>query len=503
MNAAVHILVLNELDYDVDVMREQLKKYLSSITDEQKKMFDDIMEAVTSDRDGLFCLYGHGGTRKIFIWKTLLTTIRSKGEITINFAFSGIASLLVPDGIIVHLRFGLPIIVNESSTCNVKQHSPQTKFLSKTKLIIWDEAYMMHKYCFNALDQTTKSILDSEMPFSSSPPSSSSPEFGIRGEIREEEDKEVKLPKYRCQTAAALALTHRPNTTRESHAPSLPLASVAASSPDYTNWFPWQFASISKVRLTLEEVILDPDLIKLVLKASRQDIVQATINSSPLWRQYKVMKLNKNMRLLSSSISANADELRSGSLLGLIEFVYPNLVRKLITPEYFEGTAILAPTNESVVFVNDHFPSIITREQNVYLSADSMCKEDLLSDVNSEIYCNEFLNTISCSGIPSHKLTLKRGVPVMLIKNIDLVINMGKHILNCMMLYSKHIGAMVFIPQMILRQQFPLMISFGMTINKSQGHTFSRLNVALSRVKSKWHKDSHQLGIWQNDKHYK
>ncbi|XP_012857574.1 PREDICTED: uncharacterized protein LOC105976856 [Erythranthe guttata] len=119
-DATVDRLFRDDLDYDVDAMREELKKYLSSITDEQKKVFDDIMDAVTNDRVGLLFLYGHGGTIKTFIWKTLSAAIRSKREIVINVASSGIVSLLLPDGRTAHSRFGLPIIVNESSTCSNK-----------------------------------------------------------------------------------------------------------------------------------------------------------------------------------------------------------------------------------------------------------------------------------------------------------------------------------------------------------------------------------------------
>ncbi|XP_012844687.1 PREDICTED: ATP-dependent DNA helicase PIF2-like [Erythranthe guttata] len=342
----VNRLVLDELDYDVDDMREELKKYLSSITDEQKKVFDDIMDVVANDRGGLFFLYGHGGTGKTFIWKTLSAAIRSKGEIVINVASSGIASLLLPGGRTAHSRFGLPIIVHESSTCSIKQQSPQTELLSRAKLIIWDEAPMMHMYCFEALDKTMKSILDSDMPFG---------------------------------------------------------GKVVVLGVDFRQILP------------------------VVLKASRQDIVHATINSSPLWRQCKVMKLNKNMRLESSSSSANADEIRefadwilrigngeageindgdatieipddmlirnsADPFLDLIEFVYPDLVTNLFTPEYFEGRAILAPTNESVGFVNDHFLSIITGEEKA-ISAQIVCARRSCCRMSTQKYTHRSFST--------------------------------------------------------------------------------------------------------------
>ncbi|XP_012852595.1 PREDICTED: uncharacterized protein LOC105972204 [Erythranthe guttata] len=123
-DVTVNGLVLDELDYNVDAMREELKKYLSFISYDQKKVFDDIMEVVINDRGGLFFLYVHGGTRLNFIWKTLSTHIRSKGKTVINVAYSVIASLLLPGGRTVHSKFGLPIIVHESLTCNIKPQSP-------------------------------------------------------------------------------------------------------------------------------------------------------------------------------------------------------------------------------------------------------------------------------------------------------------------------------------------------------------------------------------------
>ncbi|XP_012852521.1 PREDICTED: uncharacterized protein LOC105972124 [Erythranthe guttata] len=77
MDATVNKLFLDKLDYDVDTMRQKLKKYLSSITDEQKKVFNDIMDVVTNKR----------------------------GETIINVASSGIASLLLPGGKTAHSRF--------------------------------------------------------------------------------------------------------------------------------------------------------------------------------------------------------------------------------------------------------------------------------------------------------------------------------------------------------------------------------------------------------------
>ncbi|XP_070037710.1 uncharacterized protein [Nicotiana tomentosiformis] len=64
-----------------------------------------------------------------------------------------------PGGRTAHSRFAIPLNPTEDSTCNIKQGSPLAKLIVKAKLIIWDEAPMMHKYCFEALDQTLRDIL--------------------------------------------------------------------------------------------------------------------------------------------------------------------------------------------------------------------------------------------------------------------------------------------------------------------------------------------------------
>ncbi|XP_031101949.1 uncharacterized protein LOC116005851 [Ipomoea triloba] len=97
--------------------------------------------------------------RKTFLWRAVSLSIRAKGEIVINVASSGIASLLLPGGRTAHSRFSIPISVNEDSTCNINQGSQLAELIVHAKLIIWDEAPMIHKHCFEALDKTMRDLL--------------------------------------------------------------------------------------------------------------------------------------------------------------------------------------------------------------------------------------------------------------------------------------------------------------------------------------------------------
>ncbi|XP_057432713.1 uncharacterized protein LOC130725511 [Lotus japonicus] len=49
--------------------------------------------------------------------------------------------------------------VNDVSTCNIKQESLRANLLLHTKLIIWDEAPMLKKICFKALDRTLRDLM--------------------------------------------------------------------------------------------------------------------------------------------------------------------------------------------------------------------------------------------------------------------------------------------------------------------------------------------------------
>ncbi|KAL2963081.1 hypothetical protein AAZX31_17G181200, partial [Glycine max] len=76
-------------------------------------------------------------------------------------ASSGITSLLLSEGRTAHSIFAIPVLTLQNSTCNVLQGSELAELLKLTKLIIWDEAPMAHKFCFEALDKSLRDIMNS------------------------------------------------------------------------------------------------------------------------------------------------------------------------------------------------------------------------------------------------------------------------------------------------------------------------------------------------------
>nr|GEX20639.1 ATP-dependent DNA helicase PIF1-like [Tanacetum cinerariifolium] len=117
------------------------------------------MNSVETNKGGVYFLYGYEGTEKTFIWKTLAAGIRRRGDIVINMASNSIASLLMSGGRTAHSRFHIPINVDDNSHCFISAQSDTEALLKRCKLIIWDEAPMVNKLCFEALDCSLKDIL--------------------------------------------------------------------------------------------------------------------------------------------------------------------------------------------------------------------------------------------------------------------------------------------------------------------------------------------------------
>ncbi|KAL3633804.1 hypothetical protein CASFOL_022566 [Castilleja foliolosa] len=92
--------------------------------------------------------------------------LQSIGKIVLAVAASGIASLLLPAGRTAHSHFKIPIDLTDQSTCHIKKGTHLAELLMQTALIIWDEAPMSDRRCFECLDKTLRDITDdSSQPF--------------------------------------------------------------------------------------------------------------------------------------------------------------------------------------------------------------------------------------------------------------------------------------------------------------------------------------------------
>ncbi|RYR48505.1 hypothetical protein Ahy_A07g034527 [Arachis hypogaea] len=221
-------VIREELNFNRDDLKKNASDMLAIATIERRYAFDKIVTT-----GSFFFVYGHGGTGKIFLWNLMSAEIRSRGDIVLNVAPSGIASLLLPNRRTAHSRFKIPLNITEDSVCNIKPGSPQAMLLLKAKLIIWDETPMVSRYCYEVPDKCLGDIM-------------------------------------RC-------------------------------SPTYSKDLPFG----GKV------VVLGGDfkqILHVIPRGSRQDIVHSTVNSSYLWKFCQVLKLTKNMRLSVETTASDQDE---------------------------------------------------------------------------------------------------------------------------------------------------------------------------------------------------
>ncbi|XP_019172817.1 PREDICTED: uncharacterized protein LOC109168231 [Ipomoea nil] len=106
-------LIAEELAYDKESLKIKHEILVTQLTDEQKNVYDSVMNDIDSNGGGLFFVYAYGRTGKMFVWRTLSSKIRSHGDIVLNVASSGIASLLLLGARTSHSRFSIPLSLNE------------------------------------------------------------------------------------------------------------------------------------------------------------------------------------------------------------------------------------------------------------------------------------------------------------------------------------------------------------------------------------------------------
>ena len=72
--------MLDELDYNKDILTEEFLSLHPKLTNEQLNIFNIIKDSVDNGSGGVFFVNGHRGTGKTFLWRVLTTALRSNGH---------------------------------------------------------------------------------------------------------------------------------------------------------------------------------------------------------------------------------------------------------------------------------------------------------------------------------------------------------------------------------------------------------------------------------------
>ncbi|CAN1130399.1 ATP-dependent DNA helicase PIF1 [Linum perenne] len=97
---------------------------------------------------------------KTYLYNCIISKIRSEHKIALVVASSRIAATLLPGGVTAHSRFKIPIEVDHASTCAIKKGTNLARLMQQATLIVWDEAPMVHRSSFEAVDRTLCDIMN-------------------------------------------------------------------------------------------------------------------------------------------------------------------------------------------------------------------------------------------------------------------------------------------------------------------------------------------------------
>jgi ATP-dependent DNA helicase PIF1 len=181
----------------------------------------------------------------------------------------------------------------------------------------------------------------------------------------------------------------------------------------------------------------------------------------------------------------------------LIDCVFPDLDSNACSTQYMLERGILCRRNDYAGEINARMIDRFLGKAMVFYSFDSV------DDDECNNYPQDFLNSITPNGLQPHELRIKINCPLILLCNLDprsglcngtllVVMVVDKHILDVEIVNGTHAGERVFIPRILLspsedlslpskfrRKQFPVRLSFTITINKAQGQIMPTVSVYL------------------------
>ncbi|KAK1435160.1 hypothetical protein QVD17_00920 [Tagetes erecta] len=455
-------LLMDEKNYDRNQLSIEYHSSVATLHENQRRVHDHVLVSLENHEQSLVFVYGHGGTGKTFLWSTIISRLRSEGKIVLAVAASGIASLLLPAGRTAHSRFKIPHELTDQSMCNIKKKTQLGMLLSETSLIIWDEAPMSDRRCFESLDKSLRDLMDlPDKPFGGK-------SVLLGGDFRQ------TLPVIPKAAKNVILASSLPRSYLWRHFKIYKLTeNMRLRQPNLTNHQKQEVDVFSKWLLSIGDGQLgisdhnDPHNVKLI--------------------EIPDTFLIPNSR---------------NSVATLIDFIYDTETLHNPTAETLSKKAIVCPKNNTTDEINNVVLQRMPGEVKTYLSTDTVIPNSDNSENIDLLYPTEYLNMLDFSGLPPHKLVLKLNTPIMLLRNINqtaglcngtrlIVTQLLPRVIEAQIITGIAVGKKVYIPRICLthsdkelpftfkRKQFPVRVCYAMTINKSQGQSLNKIGVYL------------------------
>ena len=446
--------IVERREYDAVEQHAAHEALLRTLNNGQQHAFDAISNAI----DGftapytpqLFFVNGPGGTGKSQLFKTLLSYVRSRNQIALPVASSGIAALLLEGGRTAHSRFKIPLNADENTTRNLRLNGPHAYLIRQASLFIWDEAVMCSKYNFEAVDRSLRDIMGAVDPMYNDVPFGGKV-FVFGGDFRQ------LLPVVKRGNRSAI------------------LAECIQSANFWNAVQVLHLTENMRVRQAGPAATAFADTLLAI--GDGRDPYTTSFNIPSEWR----VPISDPMTLIHA--------------------IYPFIRSQDPQPEHFANRAILAAKNIDVDAINQAAFSVFPGDARTYTSNDRIIDADD-PEAASINYPVEFLNSITTSGIPPHSLELKLGMPLVMTRNLDpdaglcngtklFVTRLLEWSIGVKRMDQGHAGEEHIIPRIHLctqeneypfilcRRQFPVRPAFAMTIHKAQGQTLHNVGIRL------------------------
>lgn len=396
----------------------------------------------TSESSNVCVIQGGAGTGKTF-WVTCVTAaLRSRGKSVLCVASSALAASLMPGGSTAHSALSIPVPVTENSVCNWDLST--RKRMQKVDVVIWDEMSMVHHNTADCVDLSFRDLQNSD----------SNVAFGGK----------------------------------------------------------------------LFVFVGDFQQLPPVVRRGKGEF--ATIHQCSWWTAAQKIEFSRNFRAQDNNNFI--DELNvighglanvhvpGSSRVDSIDDLIRNVYGDDVTSTDNDSNMILCLRLNSAAEINGKVLNHIDEPAHMAHASDAF-------PVDAGHLPPEYVATLDIAGTPPFELNLKKGARYMIIKNYGLgcvngvlckLLAFNDSIIQIKLLTGQRRGSVVVLPRCtfqvspetsglpypFIRNQFPIVPAYAVTVHKSQGQTFKKIGlfflgnpfahgqlyVALSRV-SGWH----------------
>ena len=160
-------VIREELEFEVQELQAQVSTRQPTFTPQQQEIYETVVSATENGEELLVFIDARGGCGKTYLLNTILSAVRCMdgGSTALAMATTGIAANLLSLGRTFHSRLKAPLTPTQESTLQITAQSNLAQLVRDCKIMMLDEATMLDRFLFEALDRTLQDLLAVERPF--------------------------------------------------------------------------------------------------------------------------------------------------------------------------------------------------------------------------------------------------------------------------------------------------------------------------------------------------